>query len=114
MKCRLLHPFPAGEPDVRLLKQKLLLSNPRHLLVESVCNTVSFLRCRRLALACMPVSLTCGFHESSLIVDPSAAEEPLLGATVAVIMDEAGDLLGAGNPWKLIEHCADTRSLNDD
>jgi exosome complex RNA-binding protein Rrp42 (RNase PH superfamily) len=43
----------------------------------------------------MPVSLTCGFHESALVVDPSAAEEPLLSSTVAVILDEAGDLLGA-------------------
>ena len=50
---------------------------------------------RSLSLACMPVSLTCGFHGASLIVDPAAAEEPLLGSTVAVILDEAGDLLGA-------------------
>ena len=53
---------------------------------------------RGLSLACMPVSLTCGFHEASLIVDPSAAEEPLLGSTVAIILDEAGDLLGAMVP----------------
>ena len=46
----------------------------------------------------MPVCLTCGFHGAALIVDPSAAEEPLLGSTVAVILDEAGDLLGALAP----------------
>lgn len=50
--------------------------------------------CRSLTLACMPVSLTCGFHGASLIVDPSASEEPLLGSTVAAILNEAGDLLG--------------------
>ncbi len=50
--------------------------------------------CRRLSLASMPVSLTCGFLESTCIVDPSAPEEEQLSSSVSVILDQDGDLLG--------------------
>lgn len=52
---------------------------------------------RRLALSCLPVSLTCGLYRGRLLADPTAEEEPLLEAQATATLDESGAVLGALN-----------------
>lgn len=49
---------------------------------------------RRLALSCLPVSLTCGLYRGQLLADPTAEEEPLLEAQLTATLDKGGDVLG--------------------
>ena len=75
----LQHAFSPGRTQRQRHKQKEPSAWPR----------------RRLELRSIPVATTCGFLGDACIVDPAAAEEPLLGSSTTVILDQHGDLLGA-------------------
>ena len=51
-------------------------------------------RQRHLRLGCVPVSVTCGVFRGTLLVDPTAEEEPLLETLMTCTVDESGNVLG--------------------
>lgn len=57
---------------------------------------------RRLTLASLPVSLTCGLYRGRLLVDPAREEEAQAEALLTATLDESGAVLGertAGWAW---------------
>ena len=61
---------------------------------------------RRLALSCLPVSLTCGLYRGRLLADPTAEEEPLLEGQLTATLDEGGAVLGAWWRVPAVSGCA--------
>jgi exosome complex RNA-binding protein Rrp42 (RNase PH superfamily) len=72
-------------------------------------------------VAAAPVAVTTALYRKQLIVDPNAEEEGLADATVTVVMDRSGRLVGVHKPGGIAEasetalmHCVAACKLHYD